>query len=125
MDGDDYQPLGVKLHYSKEPPGIVATTTPRSEHRGPPGYLHGGIAALCLDETMACLGLALDDRRTVTATLSLKYRQPVPLDGKPIRVEAWRDRPEPRRTQKVHGRLLLADGTVAVEATGLFVQVGG
>jgi hypothetical protein len=40
-----------------------------------------------------------------------------------VRVEAWRDDPAPRRTQKVKGRLLLADGAVCVEAEGLFVQV--
>lgn len=122
-DGDDHEAFGIGLVYSAEPPGIVSTVTPRPEHRGPPGFLHGGLAALCLDETMASLGIALDKVHTVTATLELKYRQPVPLDGRPIRIEAWRDRPDARRTQKVHGRLVLADGTVAVEATGLFVQV--
>jgi acyl-coenzyme A thioesterase PaaI-like protein len=123
VDGDDHEPFSLGLVYSKEPPGIVATTTPAPEHRGPPGFLHGGLAALCLDETMASLGIALDRRHTMTATLSLKYRRPVPLDGRPIRIEAWRDRTESRRTQKVFGHLLLADGTVAVEANGLFVQV--
>jgi len=122
MDGDARAAFGLRLHYSQEPPGLVATVTPGPQHRGPAGFLHGGIAALCLDETMAALGYVLDRVRTVTATLSLKYRRPVPLDGAAVRVEAWRDRPEARRTQKVHGRLVLADGTVAVEAFGLFVQ---
>jgi hypothetical protein len=47
----------------------------------------------------------------------------VPLDGSTLTVEAWRERPEARRRQRVHGRLRLADGSVAVEASGIFVQV--
>jgi acyl-coenzyme A thioesterase PaaI-like protein len=115
-------PLGLGLVFTKEAPGIVARFDTKPGHRGPPGFLHGGIAATVLDETMASLGWALDDVPCVTATLNLRYRKPVPLDGSSLRIEAWRDRPEPRRTQKVKGRLLLADGTVAVEAEGIFVQ---
>jgi hypothetical protein len=45
----------------------------------------------------------------------------VPLDAGPLRIEAWRNRPERRAFQRVQGRLLLADGSVAVEASGIFV----
>lgn len=119
--GED--PLGLGLRFWRAGHRLVARFDPRPEHRGPPGYVHGGMAAAVLDEVMASLGWVLDDIPCVTATLSLKYRQGVPLDGGPVRVEAWRERPEARRTQKAKGRLLLADGSVAVEAEGLFVQV--
>jgi acyl-coenzyme A thioesterase PaaI-like protein len=111
------------LTWSKEPPGVVTTFTPAPEHRGPPGYLHGGLAATVLDETMAGLGYALDGTYTLTGTLSLRFRVAIPIDGRPVRGEAWRLTDSPRRVHKVAGRLLLADGTVAVEATGLFVRV--
>ena len=112
------------LEWSKEPPGVVCTFVPAAVHRGPPGYLHGGLAAALLDETMAALSLVLDDARTVTATLSLRYRQPVPIDGRPLRIEAWRDdRRAGRRVRSVHGRIVLGDGSAAVEATGLFARV--
>jgi len=120
-DGSWAKHLG--LEWSREAPGLVSTFTPDSSHRGRPGFLHGGLAATVLDETMAALGWATDGIHTVTATLELRYRHPVPLDGHPLRIEAWRDGPEPRRVHKVHGRILLADGTAAVEATGLFVRV--
>jgi len=120
-DASQSWPTSLGLRWSVEPPGLVATFLPRPEHRGPPGYLHGGLAAVCLDETMASLSIALDDVYTVTGKLELRYRKPVPLDGSVLRIEAWRERSEPRRTHRVHGRLLLADGTVAVEASGLFV----
>ena len=115
-------PLGLGLVFTKEPPGLVARFEPKAGHRGPPGFLHGGIAATVLDETMASVGWAMDDVPCVTATLELKYRKPVPLDGRPVRIEAWRERAEPRKMQRVQGRLLLEDGTVCVEATGIFVQ---
>ena len=102
---------------------MVAVFRPRPDQHGPPGYLHGGLAASCLDETMAVLGYVLDGTHMVTATLELRYRRPVPLDGNPVRLEAWREREGGlRRARRVRGRLLLADGTVAVEAKGLFVQ---
>src|SRR5206468_12344642 len=81
-----------------------------------------GMAASCLDETMAALGYMLDRVHCITATLNLRYRRPVPIDVGAVRLEAWRDRPESRRRQRVHGRLLLPGGEVAVEATGIFVQ---
>lgn len=120
--GDD-RAAGLRLTFEKRDPGVVATFRPRPEHRGGPGVLHGGVAATCLDETMAVLGYVLDGVHCVTATLELRYRRPVPLDGGVLTAQAWRDRSEPRRRQRVHGRLLLADGTVAVEASGIFVQV--
>lgn len=119
--GED--PLGLGLRFWLDGRRLVARFDPRPEHRGPPGFLHGGMAATVLDEVMASVGWALDDVPCVTATLELRFRKAVPLDGSSVRVEAWRDRDEARRTQKVQGRLLLADGSVAVEASGLFVQV--
>ena len=65
----------------------------------------------------------LDGVHCVTATLELKYRRPVPLDGEPLRIEGWRTDVAPKRRHKVHGRLILADGTTAVEGTGIFISV--
>lgn len=122
--GDD-NPINLGLVFSPGPPGLVAVFTPTPMHRGAPGFLHGGVAATVLDETMASLGFALDGIHCVTATLNLKYRKPIPLDGAPLRVESWRNRAEARRRQTVKGRLLLPDGTVAVEADGIFIQMPG
>ncbi len=72
---------------------------------------------------MAALSWATDREHSVTATLSLRYRLPVPVDGGPLRMEAWYADARARRVRKVHGRLLLPDGTPAVAATGLFVRV--
>lgn len=125
ITGED--PLGLGLQFwldrTADPARLVARFEPRPDHRGPPGFVHGGIAATVLDETMASLGWALDNVGCVTARLELRYRHGIPLDGGPVRVEAWRQRAEPRRAQEVKGRILLPHQQVAVEATGLFVQV--
>jgi acyl-coenzyme A thioesterase PaaI-like protein len=114
-------PFDIDMDWSLEPPGLVARFTPGQQHRGPPGMLHGGVAALCLDECMAALGHTLDRIHTVTGTLNLRYRKPIPLDGRVVRVEAWRDG-EGRRATRVHGRIVTADDVVAVEATGMFIR---
>ncbi len=114
-------PFDIDMDWSLEPPGLVARFTPGPQHHGPADHLHGGIAALCLDECMAALSHALDRIHSITATLNLRYRKPIPLDGRVVRVEAWRDT-ELRRATKVFGRIVTADGDTAVEATGLFIR---
>jgi acyl-coenzyme A thioesterase PaaI-like protein len=115
-------PFDIDMTWTLEPPGLVATFTPGPHHHGPADHLHGGIAAMCLDECMAALGHSLDGIHTVTGTLNIRYRKPVPLDGRAVRVESWREG-DGRRATKVFGRIVTADGDVAVEAHGLFVRV--
>ena len=105
-------------------PTCVATFVPQRHHRGMPGYLHGGLAATALDETMASIGLVLHDQRCLTATLELRYRKPVALDGRSVTVEAWRsDERGGRRRYHVQGELRDHDGRVCVEARGLFLAI--
>ncbi|MBA2609714.1 MAG: PaaI family thioesterase [Actinobacteria bacterium] len=114
-------PFDIDMEWFLEPPGLVAVFTPGPQHHGPANSLHGGIAALVLDECMAAYGNAVDKVHTITGTLNLKYRKPIPLDGRPLRVAAWREG-ELRRVNKVSGALFNADGEIAVEASGLFIR---
>ncbi len=120
-DGDDRSVGSMGLSFDVDGDRVVAAVTPRVEHRGAPRFLHGGFAAMALDETLAAVGWLLDGQHVVTATLELRYRRPVPLSAGPLRVEAWRVGRESARRWRVEGRLLLADGTVAVEGRGIFV----
>ena len=115
-------PFDIAMTWTLEPPGLVATFTPGPQHYGPANSLHGGIAALLLDECMAAYGNAVDKVHFITGTLNLKYRKPVSLDGRPVRVEAWREDGPLRKANKVFGRIVTADGVVAVEANGLFLR---
>jgi len=117
-------PGGLWLEFSVDDNGTVAALfSPRPDYQGLPDLLHGGLAATALDETMASVGFLRDGVALVTVTLTLRYLRPIALDGSSLRIEAWRQRPEPTSRQRITGRILSADGEVVVEATGLFVQM--
>jgi hypothetical protein len=103
-------------------PTVVGEIVPDDRWQGPPGVLHGGMCAALLDECMGALSHGVDRIATITVTLDLRFRRPVPLDGRAVRVEAWREQPELRRRNRVHGRLLLPDGAAAVDATALMLS---
>jgi hypothetical protein len=87
-------------------------------YEGPPGWVHGGICALVLDQM---LGEAASDGLTkpkFTGTITLKYLRGTPLG--PLRAEAFVDRIEGVKTF-ARGYLSDADGTT-VEAEGVFIQ---
>ena len=115
-------PFDIDMEWSLEPPRALSRISRRVRNTtGRPDTPHGMDRALLLDECMAALGHSLDRIHTVTGTLNLKFRKPVPLDGRVVRVEAWRDSP-PRRATKVFGQIVTADGDIAVEANGLFIS---
>lgn len=102
---------------------VVALFTADEHHQGYPGRLHGGIASSMLDET---IGRAIrlrhhDELWGVTISLSVRFRQPVPL-GEPLRVVSRIDR-ETKRHFEGTGELLLPDGSVAVEGHGRYLKL--
>jgi acyl-coenzyme A thioesterase PaaI-like protein len=98
----------------------VATFEPQPEHRGRPGWVHGGLAATVLDHVCAGAAAAALGRRVVTGRLDLRYPRPVPLDGGPYRVEARPEAPRGRMV-RVAGAILDGGGAALVEARSLFV----
>jgi uncharacterized protein (TIGR00369 family) len=114
-------PIGLKLSFYEDENGRVsATFTPREEHQGYPGVLHGGIIATLLDEAAGRvvnrLGIWM-----ATAKLEIRYLKPTPI-GQPLTVigEMIRLR---GRAMEARGEIRLADGSLAVEATGLYIQL--
>ncbi|MDA0638129.1 PaaI family thioesterase [Nonomuraea sp. MCN248] len=98
--------------------GVRAEQVFRPLHEGPPGLVHGGVSAMVLDHL---LGTALGavGRGGLTASLTMTYRAPVPF-GTPVVATAEYTRSEGRKSW-ADGRMALPDGTVLVEATGLFI----
>ena len=117
--GDD-NPAGIDLRDLRlDDDGITrATLNPRPHHAGFPDVLHGGIAMAALDEAMAYACTLTTGSWVATAKIEVKFRRPVPASGA-LRLEAGIE----SGTRRFHtwGRLLLEDGTVAVQATGLFL----
>ena len=85
-------------------------------YEGLPGCVHGGVAALLLDHLMGFTASGLD-RVTFTATLTLHYRNPLPLG--PVRLDGRIAREEGR---KVHvAATITGEAGTAIEAEGLFI----
>ena len=92
------------------------------QHQGAPGLAHGGVIAAVFDEALGALQHLIGET-AVTASLSTRYRRPVPVGS----VLFVRSRIERRDGRKLHvsavGHLDGPDGPVAAEGTALFVVV--
>ena len=101
---------------------VLGVFTVREEHQSYPGRLHGGISSAILDETIGrAITIAHPGTWGVTAELTLRYRKPLPLGGE-IRAVARITR-DTRRLFEGSGEILLADGSVAVEASGKYLKM--
>ncbi len=113
-------PSGLRLRFERDGDRVFTSYTPRSEHQGFPGYLHGGVISALLDETMSRVSL-LEGRWTMTARLDVRYRKPIYVD-QAVRAFAEK-RSERRGVVEAVGWVELPDGSTAAEATGTFVPV--
>ena len=114
-------PIGLKLKfYTDGEDRCTVHFHPRPEHQGYPGQVHGGLVSTLLDETM---GRVLTHRNVwaMTGRLEIKFAKPVPLDQELTIVgELTRSR---SRAYEARGEIQLPDGTVLVEATGMYVRI--
>lgn len=108
-------PHGLHLDIHKTPDGVELDFVPPEHLQGWHEILHGGITSTLLDELMtwACTSVGI---QTVTAEMSVRFRQPVKT-GQPLRGTG--------RVLERRGRLVLAEsrlfdraGTLVAEATG-------
>jgi uncharacterized protein (TIGR00369 family) len=113
--------LGARF-FELEGGELLGVFTPRTEHQGYPGRLHGGIASALLDETIG-RAISIGDPSTfgVTVELTVRFRKPVPLDGE-VRAIA-RITKDSSRLFEGTGEILLEDGTVAVTASGRYMRM--
>ncbi|WP_396903549.1 PaaI family thioesterase [Mycolicibacterium phlei] len=86
-------------------------------YEGPPGHVHGGVAALILDHVLGEIA-ANADRPRFTGTITLRYLRPTPLGR--LHAEARITEVDGHKAYAV-GRLSDADG-VTVEADGVFIS---
>ncbi len=113
-------PIGLHLTFYIDGYQVRTTFTPGEEHQGWPGILHGGITSTILDETVGrtCF---LVDMWAVTARFQVRYLKPIPI-GQPLTAVAEIVRARSRALE-ARGRILLADGTIAAEAEGLYIRI--
>jgi acyl-coenzyme A thioesterase PaaI-like protein len=86
-------------------------------YEGPPGHVHGGVAALILDHVLGEAASSAE-RPRLTGTITLRYLRTTRLG--PLRAEARIAYTEGVKTFAV-GHLSDAEG-VTVEAEGVFIQ---
>ncbi|WP_280218223.1 PaaI family thioesterase [Nocardia neocaledoniensis] len=86
-------------------------------YEGPPGCVHGGIAALVLDQVLSATAHRPGEP-AVTGTLTVRYLLPLPLGR--IRAEAQVQRHEEAKTFAT-GRITVG-GEAAVIADGVFIR---
>jgi len=116
-------PFGLlAAFYELDNQELLAVFRPRPEHQSYPGRLHGGIISTILDETIgrAIMMHVEGDAWGVTVDLTVRFKKPVPLDGK-LRV-IGRITKDSSRFFEGTGELLLDDNTVAATAHGRYLK---
>ncbi|MGH7790019.1 MAG: PaaI family thioesterase [Candidatus Binatia bacterium] len=73
-------PHGLHMRFRRRGDAVVAEHTVRAEFHGAPAVAHGGIVAVMLDEMSCVAAYALGGTRVVTGELSVRYRQPCPVE---------------------------------------------
>lgn len=110
--------IAPPLELQRDPDGRMhAEVVLGAAYEGPPGLVHGGVAAMLLDHLMGETPSAGFSRVTLTGTLTMRYRRGTPLGR--LRLEGRIDREEGRKVFVV-ARIADAEG-VTVEADGVFI----
>lgn len=105
--------------YERDDGAIVAEITFTQAQQGPPGFVHGGASAAVLDEVMgAAVWRAGSDVAVVN--LAIDYTRPIPQNV-PVHVEGHVEDQE-GRTIRARGVIRLADGTIAVQGRGIYLE---
>jgi len=114
-------PAGLRLEFLLAQDGtVVCLVTVPEAFDGHPGYLHGGIIATLLDETMGKV-LRARGRTSMTRHLEIDYLLPVP-SGAPLRIEGRVVRGEGLK-HWTEAKILNLEGTALAKAKGLFIEL--
>lgn len=113
------QPGGFGAKFYAADDGIIGKVIIDDTKMGPPGHAHGGSVATLIDEAMG--GSAwFAGYRVVAVSLTFSLKLAVPL-GVEVTLRGRVERKEGRKVFTT-GELLLPDGRVAAQGTGVFVE---
>ncbi|MGW1752232.1 PaaI family thioesterase [Streptomyces sp. NPDC002092] len=114
-------PLAPPMRVTREGDGVVGRCMLGIAHEGPPGYVHGGMSAMLLDELMGWACYAAESP-AMTVSLEMRYHRPVPLQT-PLRVHARVTGTEDRKIRVAGSISTEQDPSVAlVTADAVFVS---
>lgn len=98
---------------------VHGTTVINEAYEGPPGYVHGGVLSLILDQTLGLANLAADVPG-MTLGLSIRYLHPTPLNTH-LEIRSAHEAVEGKNIRSVGS--IAADGVTTVTAEGIFRAV--
>lgn len=110
-----HNPIGLGLKFEWNGTVYEAIWTPKREHQGWAGRVHGGLLALVLDEALSRAALETHGLHWVTAELTTRLKAPAAI-GEPLRMTA--------RIETVRPRLIVCTGEVRNEASNQLVATG-
>jgi uncharacterized protein (TIGR00369 family) len=115
---------GLRIKFYEEAAGKVLARATVPEHfQGYPGIVHGGIIAAMLDEVSGRTIMGDNDapRWMVTASLSMRYRRPVPVE-KPLKLVGVL-KEDSGNTARVHGEIFDENDTLLAECDAVMAAV--
>lgn len=111
--------IAPHLIVHEEPDGLWWSEFELGEqYQGPPGWVHGGVLALVLDQLLGEAASEGMSKPRFTGTITLRYLRGTPLG--PLRAEAAIERTDGLKTF-VSGHMSDAEGKT-VEAEGIFIE---
>jgi len=112
-------PIGLKINFQVENGVARGEFTSNENHEGPPGFVHGGILAAIIDESIAYLARSSMqyDIRTMKETITFRKAS---LIGEKLEVVAHIEE-EKRRIFVVTAKILNPKGIIA-EAEGILIK---
>jgi len=115
-------PLGLKLRFETDGQVVKAKFTPRAEHIGFKGVVHGGLTATVLDEIMVWACAVATRQFAYCAELNVRYLQPLPPGTDTIATgELVANRKG--RIFEAKGCLQTTTGQTIAEATGKYLPI--
>ena len=115
-------PIGLKAEFEIDAENLrlKGYFTPRPEHEGYRGIMHGGLASALLDEAMVKL-LWEVGIPAVSASLNIRLLKPVRV-GEQVVIEGWVES-DKGRIINTYARLTNKAGTVLAQADGKCVRI--
>jgi uncharacterized protein (TIGR00369 family) len=114
-------PVGLHLKFFlAEDHSVVCLASVPDTYEGPVGYVHGGVIATLLDETMS-KSVRAKGIVAMTRHMEVDYLRPIP-SGSEIRLEGHVTHNEGRK-HWTQARILDAKGTEVAKSKGLFIEI--
>lgn len=115
-------PLGLRMRFETDGKLVRATFSPRPEHIGFKGVVHGGLIATVLDEIMVWACAVPTRRFAFCAELKVRFLNPLP-PGAVVQLTGELTANRKGRIFEAKGTAQDAGGLMLAEATGKYLPI--